>query len=255
MSDTGNPASGTSTVTANVSAFSTGTTAAPLTAGSYTVGGQSYNYRSAVLTASSPVAAGSKSFTLALADAAANSGTSASYSVVVDNTAPAVTAIQTTNSGTAGRPGNGDTMIYTYSEPIDPDTIKSGWDGSSISVEADVLDGGSGLLGLGAGNDVFTVEPAGGGTRLPLTVGMGTDDYAYDVVLLLRVVCDATFHSSTMVMSANTVTVTLGGAAGCPRTSGAGTMTYAPTAGPTDRAGNALPTTSFNETGASDADF
>lgn len=255
VSDTGNPASGTSTVTADVSAFSSGVTATPLTLGSYTVSGQSFNYRSAVLTASNPVAEGTKSFTLGLADVAANSGTSSGYSVVVDNTAPAVTAIHTTNSGTAGRPTNGDTMVYTYSEPIDPDTIKSGWDGSSIAVDADVLDGGSGLLGLGAGDDVFTVEPDGGGTLLPLTVGMGTDDYAYDIVLLLRVVCDATFYSSTMAMSAGTITVTLGGSAGCPRTSGAGTMTYAPSAGPTDRAGNALPTTAFDETGASDADF
>jgi hypothetical protein len=257
VSDTGNPASGTSTVTANVSAFSTGVTAAPLTAGSYTVGGVTYNYRSGILTASTPVAEGSKSYTLGLTDVAANSGTAAGYSVVLDNTAPAATDVQTTNSGTAGRATNGDKMIYTFSEPIDPDTIKSGWDGSSIAVAATVVDGGSGLLGLGlgAGNDVFTVEPSGGGATFPLTVGMGTDDYAYNVVLVLRVVCDATFNSSTMAMSGSTVTVTLGGSAGCPRTSGAGTMTYAPAAGPTDRAGNALPTTQRNETGGNDADF
>jgi hypothetical protein len=257
VSDTGNPASGTSTVTANVSVFSTGITAAPLTAGSYTVGGVTYNYRSAVLTASTPVAEGAKSYTLGLRDVAANNGTSASYNVVLDNTAPAATDVQTTNSGTAGRPTNGDKMIYTFSEPIDPDTIKSGWDGSSTAVWAEVLDGGSGLLGLGlgAGNDVFTVEPSGGGTPLPLTVGMGTDDYAYDILIVLRVACDATFHSSTMAMTGNTVTVTLGGSGGCPRTSGAGTMTYAPTAGATDRAGNALPTTQRSETGGNDADF
>jgi hypothetical protein len=120
-----------------------------------------------------------------------------------------------------------------------------------------VLDGGSGALGLGlgAGNDVFTVEPPGGGTALPLSVGLGTDDYAYGLVLVLRTVCDATFHSSTMAMSGNTITVTLGGGAGCPQTSGAGTMTYAPVAGPTDRAGNALPTTQRTETGAADANF
>jgi hypothetical protein len=257
VSDTGNPASGTSTVTADVSAFSTGTTAAPLTAGSFTVGGQTYGYRSAVLTASSPVAAGAKSYTLALTDVAANGGTATGYSVVVDNTAPAANDVQTTNSGTAGRPTAGDKMIYTYSEPIDPDTILSGWNGSSTSVEADVLDGGSGLLGLGlgGGNDVFTVSSAGGATTLPLSVGLGTDDYTYGIVLVLRTACDTPFHSSTMVMSASTITVTLGGSGGCPRTSGAGTMTYAPAAGPTDWAGNALPTTQRNETGGGDADF
>ncbi|MGH2897396.1 MAG: hypothetical protein ACRDMZ_01880 [Solirubrobacteraceae bacterium] len=257
VSDTGNPASGTATVTADVSAFSSGTTAAPLTAGSYTIAGTTYTHRSAILTASTPVAEGTKSFSFGLADVALNSATASGYSVVVDNTAPAATDVQTTNSGIAGRPTNGDTMIYTYSEPIDPDTVLSGWDGSSTSVRADVIDGGSGLLGLGlgAGNDVFTVSPAAGGTNLPLTVGLGTDDYAYNIVLVLRVVCDATFHSSTMAMSASTITVTLGGSAGCPRTSGPGTMTYAPTAGPTDRAGNALPTTQRAETGPNDADF
>jgi hypothetical protein len=33
------------------------------------------------------------------------------------------------------------------------------------------------------------------------------------------------------------------------------TLTYVPTAGPTDRAGNALPTTALNETGTADRDF
>ena len=258
IADTGNPASGTATVTANVSAFSTPNTAAPLTFGSYTVGGVTYNYRSAVLTASTPVSEGSKSFTFALTDVAANSGTASGYSVIVDNTAPSATDVQTTNSGTAGRPTNGDKMIYTFSEPIDPDTIMAGWDGSSTSVQADVVDGGGGLLGLGLGasDDALTVKPAAGGALLPLTVGLGSADYAYDIVVVLRVVCDAPFHSSTMAMSANTITVTLGGFTGnCAHTSGAGTMTYVPTAGPTDRAGNALPTTTRNETGASDADF
>jgi Tfp pilus assembly protein PilV len=255
IADSGNPASGTSTVTANVSAFSTGVTAASLTAGSYTVAGVTYNYRSAVLTASNPVAEGTKSLTFSLTDVASNNATASGYSVIVDNTAPSATDVQTTNSGTAGRPTDGDKMIYTYSEPIDPDTIKLGWDGSSTSVDATVVDGASGLLGLGAGDDAFTVEPDGGGTKLPLTVGLGTDDYTYGLVVLVRTSCDTTFNSSTMAMSANTITVTLAGSSGCPRTSGAGTMTYAPTAGPTDRAGNALPTTTRNETGASDADF
>lgn len=260
VSDTGNPASGTATVTANVSAFSSGVTATPLTAGSYSVGGQSYNHRSAVLTASNPVAEGTKSFTFALTDAAANGGTSPSFTVVVDNSAPSATNIQTVSGGSIGTPSNGDQMVFTFSEPIDPDTIRSGWTGSSIAVDANVVDGGGGLLGLGgvlgASDDVFTVEPDGGGTILPLTVGLGSDNYAWNVVLILRVTCHATFHSSTMVMSANTITVTLGGSAGCPKNeSGSATLTYVPTAGPTDRAGNALPTTALTEPGGADRDF
>lgn len=260
VSDTGNPASGTATVTANVSAFSTGVTAAPLTFGSYTVGGVSYNYRSAILTASSPVSEGSKSFTLGLADNAANSATASGFSVIVDNTAPSATNIQTVSGGTLGTPTNGDQMVYTYSEPIDPDTIKSGWSGASTSVDVVILDGGGGLLGLGgllgAADDVLTVEPDGGGTRLPLNVGLGSDNYAWDVVLVLRVTCHVTFNNSTMVMSGNSITVTLGGSPSCNHSeSGTATLTYVPTAGPTDRAGNALPTTALNEPGTADRDF
>ena len=51
VTDTGNPASGVSTVNANVSAITSGSTAATLTAGTFTVDGVSYNRRSASLTA------------------------------------------------------------------------------------------------------------------------------------------------------------------------------------------------------------
>src|SRR5262249_19532928 len=44
--DTGNPASGLLTVKADASAITTGLIAAPLVAGSYSVGGTSYTYRS-----------------------------------------------------------------------------------------------------------------------------------------------------------------------------------------------------------------
>ena len=45
--------SSVSTVTANVSTVTTGSTAVAMTAGSYSAGGGSYNYRSALLTATS----------------------------------------------------------------------------------------------------------------------------------------------------------------------------------------------------------
>jgi hypothetical protein len=52
--------SGIATVTANVSVLTTGQTAVPLVAGSYTVGGVTYGYRSAALTANGTIAAGNK---------------------------------------------------------------------------------------------------------------------------------------------------------------------------------------------------
>lgn len=256
VTDTGNPASGTAAVTADVSLFSAGITAAPLSAGSYSVGGVTYSHRSAVLVADDPVAEGAKSFTLGLTDAAANSATAAGFSVIVDNAAPSATDIQTTSGGTAGTPSDGDRMIYTYSEPIDADTIMSGWNGASADVDVTVVDGGGGLLGLGPDDDVFTVKPDGAGTDLPLTVGLGSPDYAWGGLALLRSTCHATFNSSTMAMSANTITVTLGGSAGCPKNEGSSaTLTYVPSAGATDWAGNALPTTARTELGGADRDF
>ena len=49
VTGSGNPPAGLASLTANVSNFTPGTTAAPMTFGSYTVGGVSYNYRSAQL--------------------------------------------------------------------------------------------------------------------------------------------------------------------------------------------------------------
>jgi len=75
VTESGNPASGIASVKADVSSITTGQTAATLTAGSYSVGGVSYNYRSAQLTANGNLKAGSKSYTLILTDVAGNTNT------------------------------------------------------------------------------------------------------------------------------------------------------------------------------------
>jgi hypothetical protein len=79
--------SGVATVTANVSSFDTGVTAASLTTagGPWTVGGLSYNYRSAVLTANTPLTTGSTfSYSVTGTDGAGNSGTAGGNSVTVE---------------------------------------------------------------------------------------------------------------------------------------------------------------------------
>jgi hypothetical protein len=91
VTDTGNPASGISSVTANVcNVTSTSCSAVAMTAGSYTVNSVTYTYRSAALTASNPLAEGSKSYSITAADAASNSSNT-SFNVTVDNTGPTVT--------------------------------------------------------------------------------------------------------------------------------------------------------------------
>jgi hypothetical protein len=81
-------ASGIASITANVSTVSTGQTAVPLVAGTYAVLGTTYNYRSAAVTATNPLAAGTKSYSGTLTDNVGNVVGPTSSSVVVDNTNP-----------------------------------------------------------------------------------------------------------------------------------------------------------------------
>lgn len=75
LADGGNPPSGTASVTADVSEVTAGSTSVALTAGAYSAGGQSYNYRSDALTADSPLAEGEKGFTVTAVDNASNDET------------------------------------------------------------------------------------------------------------------------------------------------------------------------------------
>jgi len=75
LTDTGGPASGISSVTANASTITAGQTAAAMTGGAYTFGGVSYNYRTAALTAAASLTSCSYSYGVKANDAAGNSST------------------------------------------------------------------------------------------------------------------------------------------------------------------------------------
>ena len=143
LTGSGTPPAGLASVTADVSAITTGQTAAALSSGSYTVGGQTYNYRSGQLTAKSTLAAGTDSYMLKMTDTA-GTATTTSYTVTVDNTAPRASNIQTANvtGGTAGKAELGDSMTLTYSEAIDPNTVQIGWTGASTPVIVKIVNGG-----------------------------------------------------------------------------------------------------------------
>lgn len=254
--DTGNPASGLATIKANVANVTTGSTAVSLVAGSYTAGGASYGWRSAALTANATLTAGAKSFTVTATDNAANSG-SLSGSVTVDNTAPAASDVQTTNAGTAGLAEQGDKLVLTTSEPIEPGTVLSGWSGTATSVVVRMTDGGV----LGTGNDDLQVFSADNATLLPLgTVNLNRTDYVAGLAGG-RIEFGATGTASTMTMSASTITITLGAygtvGAGVTRTTAAaaGSATWTPVATPTDRASNVMSTATATESGTADKEF
>ena len=91
IDDGGNPPAGVGTVTADVSAFSTGGTAVAMTAGAFSVEGVLYNYRSAARTAINPMANGTRTYSFTMADVAVpvHSQTQTGFTVTIDNTGPA----------------------------------------------------------------------------------------------------------------------------------------------------------------------
>jgi hypothetical protein len=229
-----------STVTANVTNITTGSTAVALTTtgGPWTVGGVSYVYRSASLTASNPVVAGAKSFTVTATDVSGNTG-SFTGSVTMDNTVPTATNIQTTNAGTVGKAETGDTITYTFSEAMDPNSILALWTGASTLVTLHLNQ---------AVTDTVTIFNSANTAQLPIgSVSLGGTGF---------VTANRTFTNSTMVMSGSTITITLGTASGATTTQGANNnMVWTPAAAATDLAGNACALTAANEGGAADIDF
>jgi hypothetical protein len=243
--DSGAPASGVASVSGDLSTVTTGQTAAALSFGSFTIGGVSYGYRSANLTANAALAAGTYSYSLTAKDVAANSRLQSGYTVIVDNTVPSASDIQTTNKSgnTLGKPEIGDSVTYTFSEPIDANSILANWTGAATNVVVRVTN---------SANDTLTVFNATNATQLPLgSVNLARGDY-----VTANATFGATGTASTMVQSANAITVTLGTASSGPTTAAAnGTMVWTPSASAYDRAGNAETTTTRSEAGSADRDF
>jgi hypothetical protein len=187
------------------------------------------------------IADGAYEVRLTATDAAGNQTISPIVTPInVDNTAPTGTDIQTANKagGTAGRPEVGDTITYTFSEPMKATAILAGWSGASTNVTARFNQ---------AGTDTVTIFNAGNTAQLPL--GSFTIGTAY-------ITANMTFTNSTMVMTGNTITITLGTTTGTPVTSAANVaMTWSPSATATDLAGNPMSTANVNETGAADREF
>jgi hypothetical protein len=263
VTDTGNPASGIAGVTADASTPTSGATAVALNAGSFSAAGVSYNRGTASLTAGAGLTEGAKSYSLTSTDVAANTRTQTGYTVTVDNTAPTASDVQTANNGTTvGRPQTGDTITFTFGEPIEPGSILSGWAGDSTNVVVRITDGGCVLVLCS--NDTLTVRNSANAADLPLgSVDLKRPDYRGGSILQILTLSPIDFGRSTdaaprstMVMSGNKVTVTLGTPSTTTDTAGAnGTMTWAPSATPYDRAANAATTASVNESGGADTEF
>jgi hypothetical protein len=232
VSDSGNPASGVTSVKANVNNLTSGQTAVTLTAGAYSVGGVSYNYRSASLTAGT-LTAGSKAYSLALADKAGNTGSAESSVNVLASFAASSFATTNVSGGNDGKPEKGDTAIFTYNSQSLPSSIVSGWSGAAaVSVTATITQSSS--------NDTLSVSSA----------NLGTVELKGNYVSKT-----VNFTSSSLTLEGNSIVLTLGtpSSSDVEDDNGNRAPVWKPSASAKDLAENACSTTSV--TASNDRQF
>jgi hypothetical protein len=260
VSDSGNPASGTASVSANVASLTAGATAVALSPGTFTAGGQTYNYRSAQQTAGPGLTEGAVSYAVLATDNASNSATG-EWPATVDNTPPQATDVQATNAGggTPGRAEQGDTVTFTYSEPVEPESILAGWSGGATNVVVRVTTGIALIGGLLGQNEGLQVYDSANSALLPLGAVDLKQQYVAKTALLLTGTMSfgVSGTPSTMSISGGVLTIALGTRSGNNAVTATtpGTMAWAPSTIPYDRAANQGSGATANESGASDVEF
>jgi hypothetical protein len=177
-------------------------------------------------------------------DTLGHTSTSATVTATLDNTAPAATNVQAANGGTLGRIDAGDSVTFTWSEPMAPVSVLAGWNGASQAIQVRVTDAGL--------TDTLDLYNAAGTTRLNVMSPAQALRLQADYVSVT-----ANFNA-TMVMTGSTVTVTVGTQInGTTRINvlTPATMIWSPSIAATDLAGNPAGAAAVNETGVVDRDF
>jgi hypothetical protein len=158
----------------------------------------------------------------------------------LDNTAPVTLDVATTNAAgrPAGLPSQGDTLTYTFSEPLKTTTVMTGWNGASARMQARFIDDPAGDR-LELWNAAATRLAALGN---PFSLG---GDYVPAGGAVFGSSTATGAAASTMIVTGTTIVVTLGapssgGVMAAPVTGG--TLTLTPQATVTDLAGNPLST-------------
>ncbi len=223
VTDNGNPASGVASVSAAITNVSLTTPVALTTAGCpCSVMGTSYNYRSASVTARA-VLAGDQTWSITATD---NGGYPATFNSAVggpiwtvnaDNTVPVpvvATTVATNGGATAGRIETGDVITYSWNDRIDPQSIRTGWNGSgTIAATVTVTNAASNdtiqvNVGGGTANIFGTVSLAGNyatATSSPAaTIAMSADFTQAIVTLTANPTNPATVASSTPIWARTT---------------------------------------------------
>jgi Bacterial Ig-like domain len=164
-----------------------------------------------------------------------NTTTTAAVTFTVDATKPTATKVVAANKtgGTAGKIESGDTITYTYSEPVTAASVWSIWSGSSTNVH---------VRFTSAGNDTITVLDTSDAATLHLGSVATNADY----------VSTTTTFSATILRSADgaSIIVTLGAPSNVQASANVGrNMSWTVGAGIQDLVGNAIATpATYNET-------
>jgi Bacterial Ig-like domain len=186
------------------------------------------------------------------ADSGGNTGKSATRTFTIDTTAPTRGSIAADNgTGTPGHLDAGDTITFTYSEPMLASSILSGWSGvSAATVDVRLFKGT---------NNAFTVLDSANAANVKLDAGttngggVSLADPGY--------VTNTVNFTATLTQSADkrSFVVRLGSPDNASRVVAtpvaARNMVWTPKAGPTDLAGNALASTATDTETDSDQDF
>jgi hypothetical protein len=151
----------------------------------------------------------------------------------------------------------GDICTLTYNDGLDPQSILSGWNGTSQGMTVR-LRNNSNCPGSATGNDSVVFYNSANSSQLPLgCIDLAKTSYAGSGCNSDGSGCS--FTSSTMVQNGarTTMTITLGGSdpTGANQASGTGSLILWPNSAAYDRAGNAMTTSSVTEGGALDGDF
>jgi hypothetical protein len=187
------------------------------------------------------------------ADSAGNTTTSTPHTFTIDTAAPTRVSIAAANgTGTSGHLDSGDTITFTYSEPMLASSVLSGWSGASPATVN--------VRFFNSSTDAFTVLDSASAANVKLDAGT-TNGGGVSLGSGANFVSGTVTFGATLTRSADgtSFVVTLGSPNISSRVvstrTGTANMTWTPKAGSTDLAGNALASAaSWTETDA-DRDF
>ncbi len=167
--------------------------------------------------------------------------TQTGFAVIVDNTGPVPVDMTSSNhaGGIVGVAEQSDIVRYTWSQPIDPESLVPGWDGGSpTTVTVRISNNGN--------NDRMRIRD------------VNNNNLNFGVVQLEQnyVAGTRTFTGSAITMVGNTVTIVLGVPSGVVNTVVAPTpTTWQAATGAYDAAGNACSNATITGSGSPRIDF